>query len=213
VQIFEVAHVARKTMKRVTPVMAAVLGLTLIAMPITRADSPSPTPVPTASVAPSPVASPMPSPSVSKAPFVYHSPFTLPTTKPSPIRSVIVLSAPPVPAFCKKVTTEVINADKVYIALQFGVVAAAKTYLANQTLTNRLLYNNSYIKVFQAAITEYNYFLKNPKCYPTTSPASVKKAIAANQSSIATVQSDNINAATVGDPNKMVSYKPVGLLK
>jgi len=182
-------------------------------MPASRADSPTPTPMPTASVAPSPTASPVASPSVSQAPFVYHTPFRLPTTKPSPIRSVIVLSAPPVPAFCKKVTTEVINADKVYIALQYGVVQAAKAYLANANLTNRLLYNNSFIKVFQAAITEYNFFLNNPKCYPTTSPASIKKAIAANQTSIATVQSDNINAAAAGDPKKMAAYNPVGLLK
>ena len=48
-----------------------------------------------------------------------------------------------IPAICKKITTEVVNADKVYTALQYGVVQAAKAYVANENLTNRLNYNDS----------------------------------------------------------------------
>ena len=104
------------------------------------------------------------------------------------------------PAACKKITTEVINADKVYVALQYGVVQAAKAYLANQSLTNRLNYNDSYIPVFKAAITEYTYFLKNPKCYPTTSLNQVKQGISDNQKSITAIQADNVAGQVVGDP-------------
>ena len=116
-------------------------------------------------------------------------------------------------AVFKKITTEVINADKVYIAYQFGVVQAAKAYEANMSLTTRLAYNQSFIKVFQAAITEYNYFLKNPKCYPTTPLAKVKQGIADNQKSISAIYADNVQGQVVGDPKKMTTYTPVGLLK
>ena len=118
-----------------------------------------------------------------------------------------------IPAACKKITTEVINADKVYTALQYGVVQAAKAYVANENLTNRLNYNDSYIAVFKAAITEYTYFLKNPQCYPTTPLSKVKQGIADNQKSITAVQADNVAGQVVGDPKKMSTYKPVGLLK
>jgi hypothetical protein len=118
-----------------------------------------------------------------------------------------------IPTACKKITTEVINADKVYVALQYGVVQAAKAYNANQNLTTRLNYNDSYIAVFKAAITEYTYFLKNPQCYPTTPFSKVKQGIADNQKSISAVQADNVAGQLVGDPTKMASYKPVGLLK
>ncbi len=118
-----------------------------------------------------------------------------------------------IPAICKKITTEVVNADKVYTALQYGVVQAAKAYVANENLTNRLNYNDSYIAVFKAAITEYTYFLKNPSCYPTTPLSKVKQGIADNQKSISAVQADNVAGQVVGDPKKMTTYKPVGLLK
>ena len=121
--------------------------------------------------------------------------------------------AAPIPAACKKITTEVINADKVYVALQYGVVQAAKAYLANQSLTNRLNYNDSYIPVFKAAITEYTYFLKNSQCYPTTSLTQVKQGISDNQKSITAIQADNVAGQVVGDPKKMSTFKPVGLLK
>jgi len=118
-----------------------------------------------------------------------------------------------IPTACKKITTEVINADKVYVALQYGVVQAAKAYNANENLTTRLNYNDSYIAVFKAAITEYTYFLKNPQCYPNTPLSKVKQGIADNQKSITAVQADNVAGQLVGDPTKMSSYKPVGLLK
>ena len=118
-----------------------------------------------------------------------------------------------IPTACKKITTEVINADKVYVALQYGVVQAAKAYIANENLTNRLNYNDSYIAVFKAAIAEYNYFLKNPQCYPTTPLSKVKQGISDNQKSITAVQADNVAGQVVGDPTKMSTYKPVGLLK
>ena len=118
-----------------------------------------------------------------------------------------------IPAACKKITTEVINADKVYVALQYGVVQAAKAYIANENLTNRLNYNDSYLAVFKAAIAEYNYFLKNPQCYPTTPLSKVKQGISDNQKSITAVQADNVAGQVVGDPTKMSTYKPVGLLK
>ena len=77
-----------------------------------------------------------------------------------------VTSSPaPVSAACKKTYTEVVNADKVYIALQYGVVAAAKAYVASNSLTNKLLYNNSYVKAIQAANTELNFAIKSANCY------------------------------------------------
>ena len=44
-------------------------------------------------------------------------------------------------------------------------------------------------------------------------PEKVKQGIADNQKTIATILSDNVNGQVVGDPQKMTTYKPVGLLK
>jgi hypothetical protein len=41
----------------------------------------------------------------------------------------------------------------------------------------------------------------------------VKQGIADNQKSITAVQADNVAGQVVGDPKKMTTYKPVGLLK
>jgi len=114
---------------------------------------------------------------------------------------------------CSKVTTEVINADKVYIASQYGVVQAAKSYLANENLTNRLLYNDSYIKAIQTAITELNFAINSPTCYSATAIASYKTNVKSNKAAILTIQADNVNGTLVGDPKVMAKYKPVGLLK
>ncbi len=44
-------------------------------------------------------------------------------------------ATPTLPASCQKVFTKVINADKVYVALQYGVVKAATDYVADNSLT------------------------------------------------------------------------------
>ena len=120
---------------------------------------------------------------------------------------------PPATTACKRVTTEVFNADKVYVALQFGVVKAAQDYVALENLTNRLNYNLSYIKAIQAANVELNFFIKNPKCYTPTNLAAAKKEVKTNLTAISTIYADNVNGQVVGDPKKMTTYKPVGLLK
>ena len=122
-------------------------------------------------------------------------------------------SASPVTAVCQKVSTEVVNADKVYVALQFGIVKAAQTYVAQENLTNRLNYNDSYIKTIAAANVELNFFIKNPKCYTASNLAAAKKEVKTNLASITAIQTENINGQLVGDPKKMTTYKPVGLLK
>lgn len=122
-------------------------------------------------------------------------------------------SAPAVTAACQKVTTEAVNADKVYIALQLGVVKAAQDYVADENLTNRLNYNQSYIRAITAANVELNFFIKNPKCYTAANLAAAKKEIKTNLAAINTIYTDNVNGQVVGDPKKMTTYKPVGLLK
>jgi hypothetical protein len=122
-------------------------------------------------------------------------------------------SPTPVTAACKKTYTEVVNADKVYIALQFGVVAAAKAYVASNTLTNKLLYNNSYVKAIQAANAELNFAIKSSNCYSAKNIAGYKANVKTNLTQIASIISANVNGQLVGDPKKMTTFKPVGLLK
>ena len=118
-----------------------------------------------------------------------------------------------VSAACKKTYTEVVNADKVYIALQYGVVAAAKAYVASNSLTNKLLYNNSYVKAIQAANTELNFAIKSANCYSAKNIAGYKANVKTNTAQIASIISANVNGQLVGDPKKMTTFKPVGLLK
>lgn len=127
--------------------------------------------------------------------------------------STAASSAPAVTVACQKVTTQVVNADKVYIALQLGVVKAAQDYVALENLTNRLNYNQSYIRAIQAANVELNFFIKNPKCYTAANLVAAKKEIKTNLAAINTIYTDNVNGQIVGDPKKMTTYKPVGLLK
>ncbi len=131
--------------------------------------------------------------------------------------SVVQFSMAPanaaVSAACQKVTTQVVNADKIYIALQYGVVKAAKDYVALENLTNRLNYNQSYVTAIQAADAELNIFIKNPKCYTAANLASAKKELKANLGAIATIYTENVNGQIVGDPKKMSTYNPVGLLR
>ena len=117
------------------------------------------------------------------------------------------------PSACSKVSTEVINADKVYIAAQYGVVQAAKSYLANGNLTNRLLYNDSYVKAIQTAITELTFAINSPTCYSASAIASYKANVKSNKAAILTIQADNVNGTLVSDPKVMAKYTPVGLLK
>ena len=125
-----------------------------------------------------------------------------------------VTSSPaPVSAACKKTYTEVVNADKVYIALQYGVVAAAKAYVASNSLTNKLLYNNSYVKAIQAANTELNFAIKSANCYSSKNIAGYKANVKTNTAQIASIIAANVNGQLVGDPKKMTTFKPVGLLK
>ena len=125
-----------------------------------------------------------------------------------------VTSSPaPVSAACKKTYTEVVNADKVYIALQYGVVAAAKAYVASNSLTNKLLYNNSYVKAIQAANTELNFAIKSANCYSSKNIAGYKANVKTNTAQIASIIAANVNGQLVGDPKKMTTFKPVSLLK
>ena len=106
-----------------------------------------------------------------------------------------------------------VNADKVYIALQYGVVAAAKAYVASNSLTNKLLYNNSYVKAIQAANTELNFAIKSANCYSAKNIAGYKANVKTNTAQIASIIAANVNGQLVGDPKKMTTFKPVGLLK
>ena len=131
----------------------------------------------------------------------------------STVASIAAPSAPAVSAACKKVSTQVVNADKIYIALQYGVVKAAKEYVALENLTNRLNYNLSILKAIQAANVELNFFIKNPSCYSAANFAAAKKEVKANLDGITAIYTDNVNGQLYGNPQKMSTYKPVGLLK
>ena len=121
--------------------------------------------------------------------------------------------AAPISAACKAIYTSVIKADRLYISLQFDVVSAAKAYVASNSLTNRLVYNNSYIKAIQAGNAELNIAIKSPGCYSAKNISSYKANVKTNLSEIATIFAANVNGQIVGDPKKMATFKPVGLLK
>ena len=127
--------------------------------------------------------------------------------------SVVYAATSPKSVACQKVFTEVVNADKVYIALQYGVVKAATDYVASNSLSNRLLYNDSFIKAIQAATTELNFAIKSPKCYPAKNIKGYLANVKTNLKQIANIQTANVNGQLVGDPQKMTTFKPVGLLK
>ncbi len=116
-------------------------------------------------------------------------------------------------ASCKKTYTEVVNADKVYIALQFGVVAAAKAYVASNSLTNKLLYNNSFSNAIRAANRELTFAIKSSGCYPAKNIVGYKANIKSNLTQITKIEAANVNGQLVGDPKKMTTFIPVGLLK
>jgi P pilus assembly chaperone PapD len=127
------------------------------------------------------------------------------SASPTPVTSSI-------PASCKKVYVEVVNADKVYVALQYGVVKAATDYEANQSFSNKLIYNDSHITAIQAANRELNFAISNPQCYPAKNITGYIANVKSNLAQITNIRSANINGQLVGDPKKMMSFKPVGLL-
>ena len=122
-------------------------------------------------------------------------------------------ATPTLPASCQKVFTKVINADKVYVALQYGVVKAATDYVADNSLTNRLKYNLSYITAINAANRELGFAISSPQCYPAKNIAGYKANVKSNLAQIDGIHKANVNGQLVGDPQKMTTFKPVGLLK
>jgi len=114
---------------------------------------------------------------------------------------------------CVKVTTELKNADKVYVALQYGVIATAKAYLAKNTLVNLLAYNNSIIKVLEAANKEYKFGSSNPRCVAASTIATYNSYLKKNLATISSIQTSNINGQPVGAPKSWLTYIPAGLLK
>ena len=131
---------------------------------------------------------------------------TTPTPKPTVTRTVISTT-------CQKVLVEIANADKTYVALQFGVIKAAQSYLDSTVLTNILLYNDSIINVLKAADVEYSFATSNTKCFPATSIANYNNYLKSNLASITSIQNSNISGLAVGKPKSWLTYKPVGLLK
>jgi hypothetical protein len=114
---------------------------------------------------------------------------------------------------CVKVTTELKNADKIYIAYQYGVIASAKAYLAKNVLVNVLAYNNSIIKVLEAANTEYKFGSSNPRCVAASTIAIYQSYLKKNLATIASIQTSNISGQPVGAPKSWLTYIPAGLLK
>ena len=114
---------------------------------------------------------------------------------------------------CVKVTTELKNADKVYVAVQYGVIATAKAYLAKNTLVNLLAYNNSIIKVLEAANKEYTFGSSNPRCVAASTIATYNSYLKKNLATISSIQTSNINGQPVGAPKSWLTYIPAGLLK
>ncbi len=117
------------------------------------------------------------------------------------------------PASCQKVTTKVVNADKIYVALQYGVVKAATDYIANNSLSNRLLYNQSFIVAIKAANKELGLAIGSPLCYSAKSLVGYKANVKSNLAQIAGIYTANVHGQLVGDPQKMTTFKPIGLLK
>lgn len=122
-------------------------------------------------------------------------------------------AAPVLPAACQKVFTKVINADKVYVALQYGVVKAATDFVASNSLSNRLVYNESYVNAIKAANTELSFAIANPQCYPAKNIVGYRANIKHNLAQIAGIYTANVHGQVVGNPTKMQTFKPVGLLK
>ena len=114
---------------------------------------------------------------------------------------------------CVKVTTELKNADKVYVALQYGVIATAKAYLAKNTLVNLLAYNNSIVKVLEAANKEYKVGSSNTHCVAASTIAIYQSYLKKNLATISSIQTSNINGQPVGAPKSWLTYIPAGLLK
>jgi len=85
--------------------------------------------------------------------------------------------------------------------------------VASNSLTNRLVYNNSYIKAIQAANAELNIAIKNPACYPAKNITSYVANVKTNSTEIANIIAANVNGQLVGDPKKMATFKPIGLLR
>ena len=141
---------------------------------------------------------------------------TTATPTPKPSSTAIAASKPPAtsrtPA-CQKVYKEIVNADNIYVATQYGIISAARTYLAAGTFINKLAYNQSFTTVFKAANAELNIAIKNPKCYPVVGLKSYAAGIKTNLVQIATIQSYNINGQIYYDPKKATVLKPSGLLK
>lgn len=122
-------------------------------------------------------------------------------------------ATPTLPASCHKVTTKVINADKIYVALQYGVVKAATDFIASNSLSNRLLYNGSFILAIKAANNELNLAISSPQCYSAKNLLGYKANVKSNLAQIAGIYSANVHGQLVGDPKKMTTFKPVGLLR
>ena len=122
-------------------------------------------------------------------------------------------AAPVLPAACQKVFIKVINADKVYVALQYGVIKAATDFVASNSLSNRLVYNDSYITAIEAANKELSFAIASPRCYPAKNILGYKANIKHNLAQIAGIHIANVNGQVVGNPTKMQTFKPVGLLK
>ena len=138
------------------------------------------------------------------------------TTTTKPTATATAIAKPPATAgtpACQKVYKEVINADNVYLALQYGIVSAAKIYLAAGSLVNKLAYNESFAEVFKAQNAELNLAVKNPKCYPVSSIKGYLANIKSATTQIATIQSYIINGQIYYDPKKATALKPSGLLK
>ena len=128
----------------------------------------------------------------------------------SPAASTLLPATNPA---CVKVTTELKNADKVYVALQYGVIATAKAYLAKNTLVNLLAYNNSIVKVLEAANKEYKVGSSNSRCVATSTIAIYQSYLKKNLATISSIQTSNINGQPVGAPKSWLTYIPAGLLK
>lgn len=143
-------------------------------------------------------------------PATSHAATSAATQKPSPAANSLLPATNPA---CVKVTTELKNADKVYTALQYGVIATAKAYLAKNTLVNLLAYNNSIIKVLEAANKEYTIGSSNVRCVAASTIATYQSYLKKNLATIASIQTSNVNGQPVGAPKSWLTYIPAGLLK
>ena len=139
--------------------------------------------------------------------YATQSPAPTVTRTPAPTVTRTVTSAN-----CQKVLVEVSNADKIYVALQYGIIKAAQNYLNSAVISNLLIYNGSFIKVLQAANVEYKFATSNSDCFPAANIAKYNSYIKSNLASIASVQNSTIYGKVVGQPKAWLTYKPIGLL-